>query len=138
VIESEPTRAVTPEKLQTGVLLATNKHHVMRATRTKLNIAIELVHDITLPEAQDDKLLLFSSEDEGVTYKQEVLLRKPGERLADDGKGHLRALFTDVSQDTKYTCYLDLGLDAKGKSAGVFPLFRDFCFEQKHHVDGLS
>jgi hypothetical protein len=95
-----------------------------------LHILVRMYYDPDRPEAWDDKLRLFSTEDEGGTYDQTIDLTSEGDTQREER--HLLVLFRDVVPDLAYSCFLDLG-----QTEGGFLLFYRHMLSRRHHVDGL-
>lgn len=95
-----------------------------------LHILIRVYYDPDRPEGSDDKLRLFSTDDEGGQYDQTVDLSSEGDTQREDR--HLLVLFRDVVPDIEYSAFLDLG-----GTEGGYLLFYRHVLGRSHHVDGL-
>lgn len=95
-----------------------------------LHVLVRIAYDPQRPEAWDDRLRLFSTDDEGGTYDQEVDLASEAQTQRDDQD--LLVLFRDVVPDREYSCFLDLG----GQEGGYL-VFHHHRVGLGHRVAGL-
>jgi len=119
----------TVEQLTQGIDLSCDRVHIIRLL-PPLQVLVRIHYDPDRPEADDDQLRLFTTEDEGGMYDTTVDLASSGDILRDGED--LLVLFRDVVADEKYSCFLDLG----GTEGGYLLFFRRL-LTRKYHVDGL-
>lgn len=108
-VEERPFTLVAEPVAETLDLLGDVKAAELRQREQEqpLNVLVRIEYDPLRPESLDDRLRLFSTEDEGGTYTQEVDLASEAQTQRDGRQ--LLVLFKDVVPDQHYSCFLDLG-----------------------------
>jgi hypothetical protein len=95
-----------------------------------LHVLVRIHYDPERPEAWDDRLRLFTTEDQGATYDQSVDLASEAQTERD--ARNMVVLFRDVVPDQDYSCFLDLG-----PTEGGYLVFHRHRLGRMHHVPGL-
>ncbi len=96
--------------------------HVSAEGEKGCEAVVEVLRDPDDPNAWDDVVRLYSSEDEGASYRSDVRLRD-GRNARESRPGVTEVTFRDVPVGTVCTCVLDMKLTATGKEEGELVIF---------------